>query len=319
MLNQSAAYEYCNPSYFTLSNNILGQEPKFVDVVNHDYHLQSNSAAIYAGYALHSPPYDHDGYARPQGNSYDIGAYEYVSAQADTTPPSIPTGLLATVISSTQINLSWLASTDNVGVTGYKVYRNGTQIATTSNTSYSDTGLSPSTTYKYTVSAYDAAGNNSNKSGSVSATTKTGSITYLSDLTWVGTPVNGWGPVEKDTSNGEYGAGDGHTITLNGVTYAKGLGAHANSEIRYNLGGSYSRFLSDIGVDDEEGSLGSIVFQVWVDGTKIYDSGVMTGATATKTVDVDVSGKNELKLVITNAGDNINYDHGDWANARLIR
>src|SRR2546428_2098457 len=89
----------------------------------------------------------------------------------DTTPPSVPTGLTAAAVSSSQINLSWTASTDNVGVSGYRVYRGGTQIATTSTTSFTNTGLSPSTTYTYTVAAYDAAGNLSAQSSSASATT----------------------------------------------------------------------------------------------------------------------------------------------------
>src|SRR5207244_2859658 len=66
--------------------------------------------------------------------------------------------LSASAMSSLQMNLSWTASTDNVGVAGYTIYRGGSQIATTSLTSYSDTGLSPSTAYAYTVAAYDAAG-----------------------------------------------------------------------------------------------------------------------------------------------------------------
>jgi chitodextrinase len=93
------------------------------------------------------------------------------SGSGDTTPPTVPTGLAATVVSSSQINLSWTASTDNVGVTGYRVYRNGTQVASTATTAYSDTNLNANTSYTYTVSAYDAAGNNSAQSASVSATT----------------------------------------------------------------------------------------------------------------------------------------------------
>ncbi|MHB8660883.1 MAG: peptidoglycan-binding protein [Minisyncoccota bacterium] len=89
----------------------------------------------------------------------------------DTTPPTIPTNLSGTTISSSQINLSWNASTDNVGVTGYKIYRNGAQIAVTVGTSYSDAGLSASTAYAYTVSAYDAAGNTSVQSSSISIAT----------------------------------------------------------------------------------------------------------------------------------------------------
>ncbi len=90
---------------------------------------------------------------------------------ADTTAPSIPTNLSATAISSSQVNLTWTASTDNVGVTGYKLYRGGTQVGTSATNSYSDSALTASTTYSYTVSAYDAAGNASAQSSSANATT----------------------------------------------------------------------------------------------------------------------------------------------------
>jgi fibronectin type 3 domain-containing protein len=88
----------------------------------------------------------------------------------DTTAASVPTGLTATAVSGSQINLSWNASTDNVGVSGYRIHRNGVQIATSDATTYSDTGLAANTRYNYTVSAYDAAGNDSAQSNSVSAT-----------------------------------------------------------------------------------------------------------------------------------------------------
>jgi hypothetical protein len=151
----------------------------------------------------------------------------------------------------------------------------------------------------------------------VSCAPSTSTATSLSDLAWT-SMTNGWGPVEKDRSNGEKGATDGRTITLNGKTYAKGLGAHASSDVRYALNGSCSMFQSDIGVDDETGTAGRVVFQVWADGAKLFDSGVMTGATATRTVSVDVSGRNQLALVITDAGNGFAFDHGDWANARVV-
>ena len=78
---------------------------------------------------------------------------------ADTTPPTTPSSLTAAAAGSTGANLSWSASTDNVGVTGYIVRRNGVQVATPATTSYADTGLSAATTYSYTVAARDAAGN----------------------------------------------------------------------------------------------------------------------------------------------------------------
>jgi len=93
------------------------------------------------------------------------------ASAADTTPPSQPTGLKSTAVGSTGANLSWNASTDNVGVTGYIVRRNGTQVAAPATTSFADTGLSPATTYGYTVAARDAAGNVSPNSTSLSITT----------------------------------------------------------------------------------------------------------------------------------------------------
>lgn len=90
----------------------------------------------------------------------------------DTKSPTVPTGLSVTVVSSSQINLSWSFSIDNVGVAGYTVYRNGVPIANTTATSYSNTGLVPSTNYFYTVSAFDAAGNKSNPSSSVIVKTR---------------------------------------------------------------------------------------------------------------------------------------------------
>jgi hypothetical protein len=115
-----------------------------------------------------------------------------VSNTADTTAPSVPGGLTATAVSSSQINLSWTASTDNVGVTGYNVFRGGTKIGTSPNTSYQDAGLAASTTFTYTVSAFDAAGNTSAQSAGASATTQAssggGGGTLPSTLGWYQIP-----------------------------------------------------------------------------------------------------------------------------------
>jgi chitodextrinase len=90
---------------------------------------------------------------------------------SDTTAPSVPTGLTAIAGSSSSISLNWTASTDDVGVIGYRIFKNGTQISTSSTNAYNDAGLVSKTTYTYTVSAYDAAENNSPQSSSASATT----------------------------------------------------------------------------------------------------------------------------------------------------
>ena len=94
------------------------------------------------------------------------------TSPADTTPPSAPTNLSGTSPSSSQVNLSWGASTDNVGVAGYRVLRNSSQIATTTSLTYSDTGLTASTTYTYAITAFDAAVSFPAPSKSVSVTTQ---------------------------------------------------------------------------------------------------------------------------------------------------
>lgn len=110
-------------------------------------------------------------------NSVDTNAstFRLSSGVADSTAPSIPTGAAAVPVSSTQIDLSWSAATDNVSVAGYRVYRGGTLLGTTATPNYSSTGLTPSTSYSFTVSAYDGAGNDSAQSTAVSASTLTAS------------------------------------------------------------------------------------------------------------------------------------------------
>src|SRR4030095_10787331 len=82
-------------------------------------------------------------------------AFKAYSGVTDTEPPSVPSGLSATPASPTRVDLAWSASTDNVLVTSYKIFRDGLQIGTTPSLSFADSGLTPNTTYSYTVSAAD--------------------------------------------------------------------------------------------------------------------------------------------------------------------
>ena len=111
-------------------------------------------------------------------STYSSIATATTPAAGDTTAPSPPTGLTATAAGSGQVNLNWTASTDNVGVSGYRVERcqgagctNFAQVGTPTATAYSDTGLAPSTTYRFQVRAVDAAGNLSTYSSIATATT----------------------------------------------------------------------------------------------------------------------------------------------------
>ena len=100
-----------------------------------------------------------------------VAAFQIGNAVPDSDPPSTPTSLTASNTTATSTDLSWNASTDNIGVTGYDVYQDGVVIGTASGTSFTVTGLSSSTTYSFFVIAKDAAGNQSGQSNSVSVTT----------------------------------------------------------------------------------------------------------------------------------------------------
>ena len=140
---------------------------------------------------------------------------------------------------------------------------------------------------------------------------------YLSDmdLDWASF-ANGWGPIELDTSNGPINSGDGFPLTLNGVVYPKGIGAHAPSSIVVPLEAcSCMKFTAVVGVDDSQ--TGNIIFQVYLDGSLAYQSGVLLGQQGqTEVIDIDVTGASVMNLVIDPNGSNGN-DHGDWAQASL--
>jgi chitodextrinase len=130
----------------------------------------------------------------------------------DTQPPSAPSGLGATAVSASQINLGWTASTDNVGVTGYRVERcqgagctNFVQIATPTGTSYNDTNLAAATSYSYRVRAADAATNLSGYSNTATATTQTTASGLVAAYSF----SEGSGTTVVDSS----GTGNGGTIS----------------------------------------------------------------------------------------------------------
>ena len=125
-----------------------GVQPK----TNHSYYVVAIDAA---------------GNASPPSNTVTA------TTPADTTPPAAPTNLTAMAVSASQVNLAWTASTDNVGVTGYRVFRNGVQIASAPGVSYSDTATQAGTSYSYYVVAFDAAANTSPSSNVATVTTPT--------------------------------------------------------------------------------------------------------------------------------------------------
>lgn len=119
----------------------------------------------------------------------------------DTESPTTPTNLMAIIVSSSEIQLSWNASIDNIGVMGYKIYRNGSYLASVNTIAASNTGLTGETQYCYSVSAYDLAGNESNQASQSCATT--------SQTPWQ-TSVSNPNAIVKDNNGNLYVAGAGN-------------------------------------------------------------------------------------------------------------
>jgi hypothetical protein len=122
------------------------------------------------------------------GRTFDVTSYSFTAnPPPDTTPPSAPPTVTASAASPTRVDVSWGASTDDVGVTGYTVLRDGTAIATvTQGRTYSDTTAQPDTTYTYSVEASDAAGNTSDATAATPVTTPadtSGTPAFVRDAT----------------------------------------------------------------------------------------------------------------------------------------
>ncbi|WP_233625455.1 glycoside hydrolase family 2 TIM barrel-domain containing protein [Actinoplanes sp. ATCC 53533] len=174
-------------------------------------------------------------------------------------------------------------------------------------------------TYRLTATAETATPDGFRSTTTATATTEAplpAGYQWLSDRPFTA-PVNGWGPAEKDRSNGEQGAADGRPLTIGDVVYPKGIGVHAVSTVQVELGGECTRLRADVGVDDETGSAGSVTFEVWGDGSRLAQTGVLTGAAPAQRLDVDVTGVRRLELRVTDAGNGNGNDHADWAAARL--
>jgi chitodextrinase len=162
-------------------------------------------------------------------------------------PPTVPSGLSASVISTSQINLSWASSTDNeVSVAGYRIYRGGARIATTSSISYSDTNLSASTLYSYTIAAYDSAGNVSASSTAASATTQTDtditpptfSLIATSSIAQTSATIT-WTTNESATSSVKYGTSLSYTLASSSNIYASSSPSHSITLHNLNSGTQY--------------------------------------------------------------------------------
>lgn len=111
----------------------------------------------------------------------------------------------------------------------------------------------------------------------------------------------------------------GRVLQLGGTKFSHGLGVHSRSDLTYDLGGKYKQFAATLGVDDEVGSAGSVIFRIWGDEKLLLETPLMRGGDAPKPVQLEVSSVLLLRLEVDYGDDSDLADHADWANARLLR
>lgn len=125
-----------------------------------------NSVTASTAYSYYVRAVDAAGNLSPVSNTYNVTTLAPPTS-SDTTPPSAPSSLVATIINSNQVNLGWTAATDNVGVARYEIYRNGIKIGTSTTTSYGDATVRPNASYSYYIKAVDTSNNTGPSSNTV--------------------------------------------------------------------------------------------------------------------------------------------------------
>lgn len=170
--------------------------------------------------------------------------------------------------------------------------------------------------YTITYTVTDSDGNQVEKTRTISVVDMN-DFTYLTDYDWKSANQS-YGSAKKDIS------ASGNTLRLTNedgsvATYEHGIGAHSTSTIIYDLSDKdYQFFSSYVGVDRQMyGSVGSVVFQVYVDGEKQFDSGLMNSRDPQQYVEVNLAGAKELKLVVTDGGNGDGSDHATWGDTKL--
>lgn len=170
--------------------------------------------------------------------------------------------------------------------------------------------------YTITYTVIDSDGNRVQKTRSV-AVVALGDYSYLTDYDWQSAHTS-HGTIRKDKSPSD------NIIRLTGekneeIAYERGLGTHAIATVVYDLSDKdYKYFTAYVGVDRAMyGKIGSVGYEVWADGEKVFDSGKMNSKDPQKYVEIDINGVKELKLITNDGGNGIGSDHGVWADTKL--
>jgi hypothetical protein len=197
------------------------------------------------------------------------------------------------------------------GSSSYKVYANGKNSGVSMSNEFVLPFQLAGRAIAYTVTANRLTGESSLPSEPVIINWVHPADIYLSDCdadNW----KQGYGILKKDC------AIEGK-IKIAGKEFSKGLGTHAISEIIYYTSGQYGKFTAWVGCDSYPSftKVSSMIFKVYGDGKILFESGLMKIDTPAERVDISIKGIQELKLVVDDAGDGNNYDHADWAEAKI--
>lgn len=237
---------------------------------------------------------------------------------SSTAIPDVPQNLQA-FRNGERVGLSWQVSAETITSTVYRAPAGTEDFTLLADGLTSAMFLDKAAAggpFTYRVTSSNDRGESAPATATEQAIPDGGEEVFLSDRAWT-SATSGWLSPAKDR------AVSGGAIKINGTSYTKGLGTHANSEIVYHLTPADRTFKATVGIDDAQrnSAYTSINFQVIGDGVVLFDSGVMraTPYSAPQEVSVDVFGVQKLVLKVTDAGDGNNSDHADWANARILQ
>lgn len=251
-----------------------------------------------------------------------VGVLTLTAAQNATVEWSvlyaIPGGAKSPAVEAPMLNAEPLGKTFSVrlrwnavaSAAGYRVYRDDRVIANTADTSFVDHDAPPGAGAAYRIAVMNWQGEEAKASETVRVEVPRAVDLYLEEIP----PMNAeqqWGTLRAAQSV------DGRPLTIAGQLYDHGLGTHAPSVVRYNLGGVYARFMATAGIDTETNGRGSVVFKVLADGQLLFESSVVKSDSPPVAIDLDVRGRRTLELRVDDAGDGMDHDHADWADARI--
>ncbi len=240
----------------------------------------------------------------------------FESAQPYVYPVEPPAQVVALSRSMTEATVRWPAEYHVKA--GYRVEVDGEPLGVSFSPGIVLRGLPPGAPHRIGVRSVWYDGSVSAKAAETRYAFTVPDTAYLSDLEpEVARHLGGnsWRVVGRDRSV------DGGPLSVGGRTYAKGLGTHSTSEIRYDIAGAFVRLLAGVGVDSEvrPQKPNEVVCEVWGDGRLLWKSGAIVSGSAAVPVDVDITGVRALMLKVLPGSDGSGSDHADWLDARILR